>query len=269
MALLRCDFRSEVLDMVSSMNVVLPESMNASEARVVYLLHGLADNCSGWLRYTSVERYARTRNIALVIPEVQRSFYTDMEYGLDYFAFIHDELPEICSRMFSLSRNPGKNYIMGLSMGGYGALKCVLSTPERYSGCATFSAVTDLEAGIRSASVGRHQEYQAMFGTDLVLLENCNLIESLKKEADKLAMQAEKEKTTENGQPQQEGSRQSRLPAFYMACGAQDALFSQNACFADHLKSMGANCTFESWDGIHNWDFWDEAVKRAFSFFFS
>ena len=104
MAHIRCDFRSETLDMGTSMTAFLPEGMDCSKARVVYLLHGLADNCTGWARYTSVERYARRYNVAVIIPEVQRSFYADMKQGLPYFSFVSKELPRICSNMFGLSQ---------------------------------------------------------------------------------------------------------------------------------------------------------------------
>jgi S-formylglutathione hydrolase FrmB len=63
--------------------------------KVVYLLHGLTDNCTGWTRYSSCERYARERGVALVIPEVQRSFYIDGVYGLKYFTYVAEELPKM------------------------------------------------------------------------------------------------------------------------------------------------------------------------------
>ena len=72
MAHLRCDFRSDAMAMNTSMTVILPEKTDLSQVPVVYLLHGLEDNCTGWTRYTSVERYAREKGAALVIPEVQR-----------------------------------------------------------------------------------------------------------------------------------------------------------------------------------------------------
>ena len=47
---------------------------------VLYLLHGLGDNHSCWLRRTAVDRYAEEYGIAVVMPEVQRSFYCDMAH---------------------------------------------------------------------------------------------------------------------------------------------------------------------------------------------
>lgn len=97
---------------------------------MLYLLHGLSDNHSCWLRRTAVDRYAEEYGIAVVMPEVQRSFYCDMAHGPAYFTYIADELPQICQRLFRLSDKREDTFIAGNSMGGYGALKAALSRPE-------------------------------------------------------------------------------------------------------------------------------------------
>ena len=88
MALLRVEYSSKSLGMNTSFQVFLPDEGDLKETKVVYLLHGLTDNCTGWTRYSSCERYARERGVALVIPEVQRSFYIDGVYGLKYFTYV-------------------------------------------------------------------------------------------------------------------------------------------------------------------------------------
>ena len=55
MALLRVDVISKALDMATSFMAVLPDEGNLQKTRVVYLLHGLTDNCTGWTRYTSCD----------------------------------------------------------------------------------------------------------------------------------------------------------------------------------------------------------------------
>ena len=89
MALVRCDFFSEVLEVGTSMTVLLPQAgeeqigISTGATRrdsgfpVLYLLHGLSDDSSAWLRYTSIERYAAPLGVAVVMPQVQRSFYAD------------------------------------------------------------------------------------------------------------------------------------------------------------------------------------------------
>ena len=242
MAHLRCDFRSEAMDMNTSMTVILPENTPLGQVPVVYLLHGLADNCTGWSRYTSVERYAREKNVALVIPEVQRSFYTDMEEGIAYFTFVHEELPKICRGFFGFSQAREKNYMMGLSMGGYGTLKCVLRTPERYAGAAAFSAVADIRGYAMGRTGGEKRQFQAIFGPELNIPEDCNPMEMAKK------------------------IQPDALPKMYMACGEQDELYKANAALAGILQDRGAPLRFEHWQGIHNWVFWDEAVRRAMDY---
>lgn len=242
MAHLRCDFRSEAMDMNTSMTVILPEGVRQSEVPVVYLLHGLADNCTGWSRYTSVERYAREKGAALVIPEVQRSFYADMEQGISYFTFIHDELPEICRNFFGFSPAREKNYLMGLSMGGYGTLKCVLRSPERYAGAAAFSAVADIAQYAAAQSGAQKKQFQAIFGRTLEIPEGSDLF-ALAGKADP-----------------------AKLPKLYLACGEQDALFDANVRFAERLREKGADVCFEHWQGIHNWVFWDTAVSKAMDY---
>ncbi len=245
MAHIRCDFRSEMLQMGTSMTVFLPESIRTSEADVVYLLHGLEDNCTGWTRYTSVERYARAYNLIVIIPEVQRSFYTDMAVGLKYFSFVHDELPAICRRMFNITSKAEKTYIMGLSMGGYGALKCMLRSPSRYAGCAAFSAVTDIQANVDTSAEPRHTEYKAIFGDMLKVGRDDDLYSLLNRR------------------------RNSKLPSVYMACGDQDPHYGEGEAFAKALKDAGADCQWVHFEGNHNWIFWDEIVRMAFDHFFS
>lgn len=209
------------------------------DLKVVYLLHGLADNCTGWSRYTSVERYAREYNVAVVMPEVQRSFYADMEMGLRYFSYVLEEVPKVCGRFFGFSKKREQNFMMGLSMGGYGALKCVLNRPEKYAGCAAFSAVTDLSARVASAPFDERQEFKAIFGMEL----------EVPKESDLFALL--------------ETVDMDKLPQIYTACGEKDDLYAQNVRFAECLKKKGADMVFEHWEGIHDWRFWDKAVERG------
>lgn len=50
MARLVCDFRSESLERNTSMTVILPEQADLSKVPVVYLLHGVGDDGTGWVR---------------------------------------------------------------------------------------------------------------------------------------------------------------------------------------------------------------------------
>ncbi len=62
---------------------------------VLYLLHGLSDDDTIWLRRTSIERYVAPLGLAVVMPQVHRSFYADEAYGGRYWTFLSEELPSL------------------------------------------------------------------------------------------------------------------------------------------------------------------------------
>ncbi len=239
MAYIRMDVKSEVLDMYTSLVVLLPDNVPLEEVPVVYLLHGLSDNATMWSRFTAAERYSTEYGVAIVMPEVQRSFYADMKYGLNYFTFVTDELPAMMEKYFRLRKE--NRYVMGLSMGGYGALKCALSYPDRYKGAAAFSCVSDLESLLNVSSESRQLEAAAIFG------------ETFPSESDLFALCGQAED----------------LPPFYITCGNEDRLFPHSEKIRDALISKGADVTWEHWEGGHEWAFWDRSLKRAFELFFS
>src|SRR4051794_35556440 len=98
MALIRCDFFSEVLGLGTSMTVLLPQATTgqigltgtapAGAPPVLYLLHGLSDDATTWVRRTSIERYVADLGLAVVMPQVGRSFYVDERHGNRFGTFL-------------------------------------------------------------------------------------------------------------------------------------------------------------------------------------
>ena len=156
MALLHVDFFSDVLGMCAEMDVILPEQTHGQigmegkrgdgKYPVLYLLHGMSDDHTIWQRRTSIERYAADYGIAVVMPSTQLGWYTDMYMGHKWWTYISQELPAICRSFFPyMSDKREDTFAAGLSMGGYGALKCGLLAPD------TFSAVASLSGGVDAA----------------------------------------------------------------------------------------------------------------------
>ena len=92
MAFLNVYFFSEVLGKQVQMNVILPQrsrgqigldsiSEKAETYPTLYLLHGMSDDHTIWERRTSIERYASEKGIAVVMPDGDLSWYTDMKHG--------------------------------------------------------------------------------------------------------------------------------------------------------------------------------------------
>ena len=124
MAFLTCDFFSEVLEVGTSISVVLPQPTedqigvarrtSSGPPPVLYLLHGLTDDHTAWHRYTSIGRYAEAAGLAVVMPAVHHSFYADEVHGHRYFTFVADELPSVVASFFRVSGRPEDTFVAGL-----------------------------------------------------------------------------------------------------------------------------------------------------------
>lgn len=150
MAQIHCNFFSYSLCHGVDIEVTLPSftSCNMDDPHthslpgkfpVVYLLHGMGNDYMAWLRYTSVERYAEEKRIAIVTFSVGNKAYMNDDMGDNYYDFLNHELPEFVEAYFPISDSPKDRYIAGLSMGGYGAWLHGIENPDRYSAIGALS----------------------------------------------------------------------------------------------------------------------------------
>lgn len=244
MALLHVNFRSEVLELSTSMDVLLPERADppAGGWPTLYLLHGLSDDHTIWQRQTSIERYVQDKPLCVVMPNVHRSFYTDMKRGGRYWTFISEEVPAVCERMFPLSTRREDRFAAGLSMGGYGAFKLGLRQPDRYAAVASLSGAVDM-ASIDFDNRGRDGTsfYYPIFGTP----------QELKGSDNDLAAVARR--LIDSG---------AALPRFYMACGTEDFLYAINRGFLAEFEAP-LHIVYEEGPGGHTWAFWDAYIQKV------
>ena len=253
MAIFRGEIRSRTMEMDTGLAVILPYDsfQELPPAKTLYLLHGLKQSAGAWLNMSSIGRYAKEHNLAVVMPEVQRSFYTDMEMGLAYFTYISEELPQLCQKLFRLSPKREDTFVAGLSMGGYGAAKCALARPDIFSAFGSFSGALDIAMLKEGAKYAPQMlpEMQAIFGTDLVLKEQDDLFALAQKAA---ALPKE------------------MRPRAYITCGSDDHgnyIIEQNRKFRDHLSALPLELRYEEFPGGHEWPLWDKSVERAIPFF--
>lgn len=244
--------RSRILEMDTNIHVVIPYDYYDAQGnpgkydKVLYLLHGLKQNADAWPRFSSAERYANYYGYALVFPEVQRSFYTDMKQGMRYFTYLTEELPTLVHEMFRLPTEREKTYVGGLSMGGYGALKCALSRPDLYAGAMCFSSgfyALEYSEFLMQVYYSR-AELEGILGAQLQLKAEDNL---------DYLMRAFPKNTPK--------------PRLYLACGTEDPLYPHTIRARDTLRKTGFDLTYEEWPGAHDWRFWDVALEKAMRLF--
>ncbi len=256
MALLHCQFHSETLMQACSMDVILPQAtssqqigMSSAASRkrhghpTLYLLHGLSDDHTIWQRRTSIERYVAPLGLAVVMPSVHRGFYTDMQHGYRYWSFVSEELPRLAQQFFNLSASRDDNFVAGLSMGGYGAMKLGLRCPEKFAAAASLSGALDVGRLLREPAKDayRRREMADTFGSYRQFHNGDN---------DLLALAA---RLAKSGQ---------RQPKLYVCCGTEDFLYKDNQTFRGHLAEVGLEMTYEEGPGVHEWGYWDRMIQR-------
>ena len=244
MAFLQVDFYSDVLGRWTNMNVLLPQGAvynNNETYPVLYLLHGMSDDHTGWMRRTSIERYASDKRLAVIMPNGELSFYTNMIHGGAYWTHIAEELPAICHDLFPrLSQKREETYVAGLSMGGYGAFKLALRCPERFCFAAALSGVLDVKAFIQKANPNRRKVLDLVFPDTGVPAED-----DLLRLAEDLAR---------SGKP---------LPKLYSWCGTEDDIFADTPAVWTHFQELGYSMTCEATEGNHNWKCWDQKIQTV------
>jgi putative tributyrin esterase len=244
MALISCELFSESLMRSTTITVILPQATEEQiglidqpldgPPPVLYLLHGLSDDHTAWQRYTSIERYAVARGLAVVMPAVDRSFYANEVHGHRYWDWVSEELPRLVDQFFRVSQTPGDTFVAGLSMGGYGALKHAFTHPERYAAVASLSGVTRIQGLV--TDLPRPEIVHRVFGDDITPAD------------DLLALL--------------EAADLASLPKLYVGCGTgEELLMTQNRLLVDAAEAKGMDVTVDFRPGSHEWKLWDAQIQ--------
>lgn len=260
MAFITVNFFSNVLGRGASCSVILPQKstrligMDSAEASdsvpVLWLLHGMSDDCTIWSRRTSIERYVASSGLAVIMPDVEISGYANMAHGGRFYDYIAKELPEIMGGFFNISDKREDNFIAGLSMGGAGCMKIGLANPDKYAaiGCLSAGALNypfpeDTKNIDREKYEYTYRLYdgKALEGTEEDVFGNA-------------------QKIADNGLP---------APRIYHAIGKDDFLLKSAHHTRDYFQSLEGNpfdYTYVEDEGSHTWEYWDKHIVEFLKF---
>ena len=255
MILNEVNFFSEALTLRSTMYVLLPQhSLTAKKSkrkyRTLYLLHGHSDDHTAWMRWSSIEKHVEGLNLAVVMPAVNLSFYTDMVHGGKYWTFISEEVPAVVRDMFHLSDKRKDNFVAGLSMGGYGAFKLALTYPERYAAAASLSGALDVREVVKVHDDPLNkiwlEEMRNVFGDLSKVPDSKHDLFALAKKVAKSPIK----------------------PRLHQCCGTEDFLYADNVRFRDHVRKLPLDLTYEEGPGEHDWAYWDKMIQSMLQWMF-
>jgi S-formylglutathione hydrolase FrmB len=245
MALLTIRYHSETLRRGMTMEAILPDAAPPPEGwPVVYMLHGLTDDQTAWLRRSNIERHAARFRLAVVMPNAERSWYTDsLGLGHQHATHVAVEVPTLAERWLPVRRDREGRGLAGLSMGGYGSIKLALQHPDR------FAAAFSMSGAMRVwETLWRYRDDDAttkerlmLFGSDPKGTQHdiFHLAQSLWK------------------------ASPDRFPALAFNCGTDDYLLECNREFAAFLQGHGIPHEYEEFPGAHDWDYWDARLTAV------
>ena len=242
MSFLTAQFFGQSLGKQASMYVVLPPGKGPFP--VLYLLHGLSDDHTTWIRRTSIERYVEGRNLILVMPDGGRSFYCNdpRPGGLAYEDHMAKDVVTFVDDSFPTVRSRRGRAIAGLSMGGYGAVMLALRHPDLFSVACSHSGALGF----------CHRKYDV----DGTGIDAGDILPRDRYDCHTLAARLRRSRK-KNAPP---------FPALRIDCGTEDFLLDDSRHFHAHLEKLGIKHVYQENHGDHNWAYWDEHIQQTLEF---
>ena len=228
------------------MYVILPET-GQPPFETYYLLHGLSDDYTTWIRRTRIEWYVRNLPLMVVMPEGLRGFYTDNNVGPAYGRYMGEELIAFVERNFPARRQREARHIGGLSMGGYGAVRLALQFPH------LFGSANSHGGAFMRGPIGGTKDQPDRFSSFPGEMEQVFGDKPVGSDHDILAL-AQRARTA------------GALPRLYLDCGTEDYLLSANRELHAALDMLDVSHTYKEFPGAHDWDYWDRHVPEAIAF---
>ena len=260
MAYITVKYRSKALCRPVSFDVFMPNdpdtllpweqgSEGGGRLKTLFLLHGYSESGFNWVPEQLAARYG----FAVVIPSGENSFWLDGEAtGSKFCTFVGEELPDYVNRTFGLAGSRADTFVLGLSMGGFGALHTALTYPARFGkvGAMSSALIVHEVAGMTEDAgngIANYAYYRECFGEPSKVLESKNNPEAL---IDKLL------------------ADRVRLPEIYMCCGTEDFLLENNREFHRFLESRGVAHIYKESAGAHDMRFWSEYIEKIADWMF-
>jgi len=249
-----------VKDVTSKAIVVVPrdyvESLRGDDKcqlkryPVVYLLHGYSGNYTNWYVKSHdtgkpLSILADRHKVILVMPDGKySSWYLNAEKELADAENWQWEtvitrflIPEIDKRYRTWTEPAGRG-IIGLSMGGHGALYLTARHPELFSACGAMSGVMDLRNTAKKHGLEKHLGSMDQYA-------NRFLEHSVITQARKFV---------------------GRKVGIIIDCGREDVFFTDNQLLHDKLIKLAVPHDYIERPGAHTWPYWINALPYHIQF---
>jgi len=249
--------KSSILKMERKFAVYLPPDYETSARSypVLYLLHGMGDDQTGWIQFGEVLRITdaaikdgSATSMIIIMPDANTKkvgYFNSIEGDWNYENFFFEELMPTVEKTYRIKSKKRFRAIAGLSMGGGGSFMYALHRPDLFSSACPLSAYVgppsinnfkmQLERmQIKITDEGKIQSY----------FENHNAVSLIENTpTDKL-----------------------KSVRWFIDCGDDDFLYEGNSLVHIAMRKKDIPHEYRVRNGAHNWTYWRESLPVVLSF---
>jgi S-formylglutathione hydrolase FrmB len=223
--------------------VILPAGYEGEKRfPTVYLLHGYGGGYADYIKNTpAIKDYADQYQLIIVCADGRNSWYLDspVDTTWRYESYVAKELVGWIDQRYQTLANKNSRAIMGLSMGGHGALSLAIKHQDVFGAAGSMSGGLDLrpfpgnwEISKRLGDYAAHPDvWKTNSVMDMIPLLSTNQLSLL------------------------------------IDCGADDFFYPVNVKFHEELKYQNIAHDFISRPGKHDWKYWKNAIAYQFLYF--
>ena len=237
-------FRSFALNRDMQYRAVLPSSVRPERKwPVVYLLHGGGADFHSWTNDSDVAQFAE-KGFVFVMPEGNSSYYINAAGRPQdkYEDYIVNDLITDAESRFPIAANRNQRAVIGVSMGGFGAINLSLRHPDLFVFVGALSPAIDVPSRPFSIKrIGQWREHSSIFGPWGSETRRAN---------DPYLLVASVDSAV--------------TPYFYVSCGEQEGLLPANRKLARLFADRRFRFEFHVGPGGHNWNQWNARLPDVF-----
>jgi S-formylglutathione hydrolase FrmB len=210
---------------------------------VVYLLHGGGGGFRDWSNYSDVGHFAES-GLILVMPEGSSSYFVNAAEpaGDRYEDYIVKDVISDVEKRFPAATVRSSRAIIGVSMGGFGAVNLSLRHPDLFFFVGGLSPAVDVPS--RQFSIKRIEQwrrFRAVFGP-------WNGVKQRENDPFVLARSVEP----------------APAPYFFLTCGEQEGFLGPDREFAKLLTARHFQFEIHTAPGGHDWNQWNQWLEDVF-----
>jgi len=237
-------FYSSALGRNMTYRVYLPSNVSKrTKLPAVYLLHGCGTSFRDWSNYSDVGAYA-ANGFILVMVDGACSYYVNAALNAkdryeDYFVI--DLISDAESR-FPVLRGRENRAVVGVSMGGFAAVKLALTRPDLFAFAGAISPAIDVPGrGFSARRWSQSLRFRTTFGPS----------------GSETRLHSDPFILVKSADP-------AHTPYLYITAGEQEPLLPPIRRFVTLLTQRNYANEFHTRPGGHDWNEWDTQISGCF-----